>query len=228
LLACLQASSEVPSDSIGPPVATVAALDSLVALARDNPDAFRRLAGSLRADSSEIRTAAAARLATLDAPGRQALEAALGAESAGARAAAAYGLGLLGKRAEGAMGPLLRTLGERDDSAAAMASWALHQIGGRRLGRPVVVLEALRFGTPADQADALVTIASLGPDAVAFVPILTRLLTGPNASLGRLAGDALIRIGPLAQPAVEAAARTAPASSLPELHRVLAALRPRL
>ncbi|MEZ4586199.1 MAG: hypothetical protein R2909_07350 [Gemmatimonadales bacterium] len=200
-------------------------MDSLAALAAERPEALSRLATSLLASTREIRSAAAERLAALGAEGREPLEAMLLAEPADARVAAAYGLGLLGPNARRSLPSLLRVLGEPDDSAAAMANWAIGEIAGDRPGRQIVLLQILRFRPPAEQADAIAAIAALGPGASRFAPSLARILVGEDPALSRLAANVLIQIGPLALPAIEQVAADPAIALRPGVARVLRTLR---
>lgn len=137
---------------------------------------------------------------------------------------AAYTLGEIGPKAKSALSQLATVLGGPDDSAAGMASWAIDKIAGNNPGRAIVLLQTLRYGPSLDRFEALTAIRGLGAGGLPFVSILIRTLSDPDPALVRAAGNALIQIGPLVRPAVEAAASRGNSRAQAEARRVLRAL----
>jgi HEAT repeat protein len=144
------------------------------------------------------------------------------------QSAASFGLGEMGAAATGALPKLVAVLGGPDDSAAAMATWAIGEVAGERPGRRIVLLQMLRFGPVPDRGDAVASVAAMGPSGLSYAPMLVRMLAHPDPSLGRAAANALIRIGPLVRPAVEAVAFRGDARVQREARRILSALDPPL
>jgi len=204
-----------PSGDPGPPPATVQAggdprerlaeLDRIGPTAATDGSALAQLAAAIRDPRPEVVNGAAQWLSKAGQAAVPSLLAALSTPSVQTRTAACYALGVLGRDAQDAVPALLRQLAGESDSVANMADWALSQVEPSGAITLLRELRALRYGTGLERADAASRLALLGGGSASAVALLMRSLGDADRVVAESAGNALVRIGARARPALQAA-----------------------
>lgn len=205
----------------------LARLDSLGPLAATNPGGHRAIAIVLHDSSAVVANKAAYWLARVGSRSIPSLTDGLKDPKPGTQSAAAYGLGELGPVARPTVPSLIEVLAGQDDSAAAMADWAIGKIASHP-GRVVVVTRALRWGPRHRWLDRFEEIAQMGSLATPLVPFLIRALGDDDEVVADAAGSTLARLGPVAQAAVLRAALDGGPAIRSRASRLVSALRPGL
>lgn len=192
-------------------VVVAASAQELAELARvgpraaTDPAALSQLGVAIRDPRPEVSNQAAYWLAKAGPIAVPVLIRVLADPSPPVRTAGCYALGLIAREARPAVPALIQQLAGSDDATANMADWALSQIVPSGRVPLLAEVRALRYGGEFERADAAGRLVLLGGLSTDAIPILVRALGDSSGLVAESAGNALVRIGARAVPALQAA-----------------------
>ena len=203
-------------------------VDSLGPTAAKDEEAQLQLVRALQDPDQDVAERAGYWLAKAGSDGLRHLIKALRDPRPRVQIVAAYALSQVGPEAQPAIPALTRVLGGASDTAAGMAAWALQQIAPKTAsgGLPRVLM-SLRWDSGFARAEAARSLGYFGLDAAPALPALVKALSDADPQVVTYAGRALVRIGPLAIPAVEAALLSPSPSTRAKLMVILVDLKRR-
>lgn len=197
--------SRAQGDSLAAATQALAELRRIGPLAATDPAALSQLGVAIRDPRPEVSNQAAYWLAKAGPIAVPVLIRVLADPSPPVRTAGCYALGLIAREASPAVPALLQQLAGDDDATANMADWALSQIAPSGRVPLLAEVRALRYGGEFERADAAGRLVLLGGLSTDAIPILVRALGDSSGLVAESAGDALVRIGSRAAPALQRA-----------------------